>query len=98
MSTPAPTPGRRPRRLWLRALGSLLVLAAVAAGSVAWAVIHALGPRAEAAAPVRFDVPPGATLRSVAEELEARGVIRSALALRGIAIWLGTAVRMQVCV
>jgi len=94
VSAPAPAP-KRPRRLWLRALGGLLVLGAVVTGSVVWAVIHALGPPAEAAAPVRFDVLPGATLRSVAEELEARRVIRSALALRGIARWQGTAGRLH---
>jgi UPF0755 protein len=92
----APAPGaRRPRRLWLRALGGLLVLGAVVAASVAWAVIRALGPAAEHAAPVRYEVPPGATLGRVASELEERGVIRSALALRGIARWHGTAGRLH---
>lgn len=94
MSAPAPAP-RRTGRLVLRALGALLVLGAVVVASGIWAVIHALGPPAETAAPVRFDVPPGATLRGVAEELEARGVIRSALALRGLARWQGTAGRLH---
>jgi UPF0755 protein len=85
----------RPRRRWLRALGALVVLGAVVTGACAWAVIHALGPAAEVAAPVRFDVPPGATLRSVAEQLEARGVIRSALALRGLARWQGSEGRLH---
>lgn len=94
MSAPAPAP-RRSGRLLLRAVGALLVLGAVVAASGIWAVIHALGPAAEAALPVRFDVPPGATLRDVAEQLEARGVIRSALALRGLARWQGTAGRLH---
>lgn len=97
MSASAPTPGPapRPRRRWPRVLGALVVLGAAAAGAGAWAVIHALGPAAEVAAPVRFDVLPGASLRSVAEELQARGVIRSALALRGLARWQGTAGRLH---
>jgi UPF0755 protein len=44
---------------------------------------------------VRFDVAPGASLRSVADELEARGVVRSALALRGLARWQGSAGRLH---
>jgi len=91
--TAAPCPPRR--RPWLRALGALAVLGAVVAGACAWAVIHALGPAAEVAAPVRFDLPPGATLRRVAEDLEARGVIRSSLALRGLARWQGSAGRLH---
>lgn len=92
MSAPAPA---RPRRLWLRALGALVVLGAVVAGACLWAVIHAFSPAAEAAAPVRFEVRPGASLRSVAEALEAQGVIRSALALRGLARWQGSEGRLH---
>lgn len=90
---PAAAPPRR--RRWLRALGALAVLGAVVAAAVTWAVIRALGPAAEVAAPVRYEVAPGATLRRVADELEARGVIRSALALRGLARWQGSAGRLH---
>ena len=92
MSAPAPS---RPRRLWLRALGALVVLGAVVAGACVWAVIHAFSPAAETAAPVRFEVRPGASLRSVAEALEAQGVIRSALVLRGLARWQGSEGRLH---
>jgi UPF0755 protein len=92
---PAAAPTPRPRRRWLRALGALAGLAAAAGSAGVWAVVHALAPAAEAAAPVRFDVRPGTSLRRVAEELEARRVIRSALALRGLARWQGSAGRLH---
>src|SRR5690606_38500447 len=92
---PATAPPRPRRRLWLRALGALGALGAVVAAAVTWAVIRALGPAAEVAAPVRYAVAPGATLRRVAEDLEALGVIRSALALRGLARWQGTEGRLH---
>lgn len=85
----------RSRRLWLQALGALAVLGAVVTSAFAWAVIHAFSPAAATAAPMRFEVPPGASLRRVASELEARGVIRSALALRGLARWQGNEGRLH---
>lgn len=90
-----PAPRRSAGRLVLRALAALLVLGVAATGAGVWAVIRALGPAAESAPPVRYDVAPGASLRRVAEDLEARGVIRSALALRGLARWQGTAGRLH---
>jgi UPF0755 protein len=99
MSAPvgaAPAPPPRRRRLWPRVLFALFVLAAVAAGSVAYAVWWALQPAAAVAAPVRYEVAPGATLGRVAADLEGRGVVRSALALRGIARWRGSAGRLHV--
>ncbi len=100
MTEPAPSvesrpSSRRPRRLWRRALGSLLLLGAITAASLAGAVLWSLQPADPDAAPVRFDVPAGSTLRSVAEQLEADGVIRSALAMRGLARFQDTAGRLH---
>ena len=86
---------RRPRRLWWRALGALVGLGAVAGASLAGAVLWALQPADPDASPVRFDVPAGSTLRGVAEELEAAGVIRSAFAMRGLARYQGSAGRLH---
>lgn len=88
-------PSRRPRWLWLRALGGLLLLGGLASASLAGAVLWSLQPADPEAAPVRFDVPAGSTLRSVAEQLEAAGVIRSALAMRGLARFQGSAGRLH---
>lgn len=88
-------PSRRPRGLWLRALGALVLLGAVASASLVGAVLWGLQPADPDAAPVRFDVPAGSTLRSVAEKLEATGVIRSALAMRGLARFQGSAGRLH---
>jgi len=99
MTTPhdtagTPAPGRPARRAW-RAFGCLVLAGIVAAGSLAGTALWALQPAAPAADPVRFDVPSGATLREIAEALEAQGVIRSALAMRGLARWQGTAGRLH---
>lgn len=91
---PSP-PSRRPRRLWLRALGALVLIGAIAAASLAGAVLWSLQPADPDGASVRFDVLAGSTLRSVAENLEASGVIRSALAMRGLARFQGSAGRLH---
>ncbi len=89
------SPSRRLRRLWLRAFGALVLIGAVASASLAGAVLWSLQPVDPAAVSVRFEVPAGTTLGSVAERLEAEGVIRSALAMRGLARFQGTAGRLH---
>jgi UPF0755 protein len=84
-----------PRRRWLRALGLLVLFGIGAAASLVGGSLWALRPADPAAAPVRFDVPAGSTLREIADALEAEGLIRSALALRGLARWQGTAGRLH---
>jgi UPF0755 protein len=91
----ATPPPRRRGSLWLRAFGVLFVLGAIAVASLVGAVLWGLRPADPGAAPVRFDVRAGSTLRSVAEELEAAGVIRSSLAMRGLARFQKTAGRLH---
>lgn len=91
----APRAAGRPRSLWLRALGGMVGLGLAVAASLAGAVLWALQPADPGAPPLRVDVPAGTTLRSVADQLEAIGAIRSGLAMRGLARWQGTAGRLH---
>jgi UPF0755 protein len=73
---------KRPFPRWLLLTPPLGLLLAAAAFGALW--LRALAP-AQAEGPVRlFTVPPGATLRVVAEELEREGLVRRATAL----VWL----------
>ncbi|HXV36410.1 MAG TPA: endolytic transglycosylase MltG [Myxococcota bacterium] len=73
----------RRRALALALAGAALVLLGVAA--IAAQLRWALSPALDAAPPLIFEVQPGASLGEVARELEARGVIRSALAFKLLA-------------
>jgi len=64
---------------------ALVVLALLGAAAVAGSLRWALSPALTSAPPVIFDVRPGASLGQVARDLEARGLIRSAVAFRWLA-------------
>jgi UPF0755 protein len=76
----------RPLRYLLRAAGLLAIAFGVALGGAAWWLAR---PLALPASPFAFDVKQGATLRGVARELEARGVLASDLPLVALARWRG---------
>jgi len=71
----------------LVALGLVVVVLAGTAAGVATIVLDRLSPRDPAAGLVLFEVPKGATLASVARELEAEGLVRDALATRLVGRW-----------
>lgn len=74
----------------IRRLAALAAVVAVAAAAgAALAVRAGLRPAAEAAEPVLFVVPEGATLRRVARSLEGAGLVRSAVVFEGLARWQG---------
>jgi UPF0755 protein len=66
----------------------------VAAGAAALA-LWALGPVADPAPNVRFEVRAGAPLRRVASDLERAGLVRSALAMIALARWRGVDGRLH---
>ena len=81
------TEGRaiRPRHVLAAAAAALAAAAVLAAGALAWV----LAPADRSAETVRFEVPAGSTLRRVAGDLERSGLVRSRLAVEGLARWRG---------
>ncbi|WP_027481777.1 endolytic transglycosylase MltG [Deinococcus pimensis] len=76
-------------RTVLRVLGVLLVLAVLAAGGAAWYGYSLVRPTG--GPKVELEIKPGTSLANVAADLQARGVIRSADALRAVMRVQGTA-------
>ena len=64
---------------------ALVALALLGAAAIAGGLRWALSPALASAPPVIFDVRPGASLGQVARDLESRGLIRSAAALKLLA-------------
>jgi UPF0755 protein len=73
----------------VRTLFAILIGVGLAAAGLGALVGWALAPADPTASPVRFDVPPGASLRRVAQRLEEEGLVRSNLALIGLARFQG---------
>jgi UPF0755 protein len=69
-------------------LAGALATAALAGGG-GYALMRALAPVAPEAEPVLFQVPGGASLKAIAEGLEAEGLIRNAAAVELLARWRG---------
>ena len=76
----------RPLRYLLRAVGTLAIVVGVAVAAAAWWLAQ---PLALPASPFAFDVKPGATLKGVARDLAARGVVPSDVPLVALARWRG---------
>jgi len=76
----------RPFRYLLRAFGAVAIAAGVTFAAGAWWLAQ---PLALPSAPFEFDVKPGATLRAVARDLAAQGVLPSDLPLVALARWRG---------
>lgn len=78
---------------WAVACIAAGVLTALVAGA-AW-LREALGPASRDAAPALFVVPEGATLRRVARELEAAGLVRHGFVFEALARWEGAADQLR---
>jgi UPF0755 protein len=88
-----------PRRPWRQALVLLLAACLSAGATLAGAYRYALSPvqaPGTAAAPIDFEIAAGEGLGAVARALEARGLIRSALALRAHARLQSLETRLKV--
>jgi UPF0755 protein len=80
---------------WLRLLiAAALVVAALLAGG-AYGLRQALEPAAAEAEPMLFDLPGGATLKTIVRRLESQGLVRNAVAVELLARYrgLGSALR-----
>jgi UPF0755 protein len=73
----------------LRSLFAVLAAGGLVAAGLGALIGWALAPADPDASPERFDVPAGASLRRVAQSLEEAGLVRSNLALIGLARWQG---------
>lgn len=71
------------KRFLLWSLTALLAIAVV----ISVAVTSQLSQRLKPEAVVSFTIPPGSSLYQIAEQLEDRGIINSALLLKGLARW-----------
>jgi UPF0755 protein len=80
---------------WLRLLSAAALALVALVGAGAYALKQALAPVASEAEPVLFEVPRGASLQAIAEDLEAEGLIRNANAVEFLARYrgLGNALR-----
>lgn len=78
---------RLARTLGLLGVAFALSAAALAAGWMRWALAPVAAPAVATADPMAFSIEPGRPLGAIARDLEDRGLIRSALALRLFARW-----------